>query len=80
VRRAAVSLRDAVAAEAAVAHEPAAPATKPAAPLAPPPAARPRRLDGLAARLRGGTAATRPAEPTDAASPRGLLRAWAQGP
>ena len=37
---------------------------------------RPRRLDALASRLRVGTA-TPPATDTD---PRGLLRAWAQGP
>ncbi|HEX6015692.1 MAG TPA: hypothetical protein VFY87_28590 [Geminicoccaceae bacterium] len=78
VRRAAARLRDAVAAEAALAHEPAAPAAKPAAAPAPLPATRPRRLDGLAARRRGGTAAARPAEPADT-SPRGLLRASAQG-
>jgi hypothetical protein len=80
VRRAAVRLRDAVAAEAALAHEPA-PQTMDLAAGAPPAPALSRRPDsGLAARLRGATSAARPAEPADAASPRGLLRAWAQGP
>jgi hypothetical protein len=77
VRGAAVFLRDAVAIDAALAHEPA---PQPAAAPAPPSPALPRRPDsGLAARLRGGTAAARPPEP-DAASHRGLLHAWAQGP
>ena len=38
--------------------------------------ARPRRPDALPARLRGGTAAP----PSTESDPRGLLRAWAQGP
>jgi hypothetical protein len=80
VRRVAVRLRDAVAAEAALAHEPAPPAPQPAAAPAPSPDL-PRRPDsGLAARLRGGTASVRFPDAAEAASPRGLLRAWAQGP
>jgi hypothetical protein len=80
VRRAATRLRDAVAAEAALAHELAPQATDPAAGTPPAPAL-PRRPDSsLAARLRGGTATALSAEPVAAASPRGLLRAWAQGP
>jgi hypothetical protein len=72
-RRAAAAMRAGVTAEAVLAHEPApAAVAEPAAP------ARPRRPDRLAARLRAGTAgrATAPADTV----PRGLLRAWAQGP
>jgi hypothetical protein len=61
------------AAEAEVASPPAAPEV-----LAAPAACQPRRLDGVAARLRSG-AATWVADPQPAPL-KGLLRAWAQGP
>ena len=61
-------------------HAPDRQATAPATSRPPqasrPAPARPRRPDALAARLRGGSA-IRPVPDTD---PRGLLRAWAQGP
>ena len=53
-------------------------ATPPAATSEPLVLPRARRPDALAARLRGGTAAR--AAPTTDTDPRGLLRAWAQGP
>ena len=80
MRRAAAAMRATIAAETALALAPGRPATAPAPPSAtasePTAPARPRRPDALAARLRGGSA-TPPATATD---PRGLLRAWAQGP
>ena len=76
LRRATASLRATVARETALAQTPAAPAPT----LASTPTAAPRRprLDALADRLRAGTAAC-PTTAT-ATNPRGLLRAWAQGP
>ena len=82
IGRATAGLRAALTVEAALAHAPerpaTAPASSPAATSEPPILARPRRPDALAARLRGGTAAR--AAPTTDNDPRGLLRAWAQGP
>jgi hypothetical protein len=83
--RAGAALGDAVveehalrhAAENAVATPPAAPEVSADLPAAPA-VRRPRRLDGVAARLRSG-AATWVAEPQPAPV-KGLLRAWAQGP
>jgi hypothetical protein len=80
MRRATAAMRASVAAETTLALATGRPATTPATP---PPAtseatapARPRRPDALAARLCGGIALP-PVADTD---PRGLLRAWAQGP
>ena len=82
MRRAAAAMRATIAAETALALAPGRPATAPATPPAttsePTAPARPRRPDALAARLRGGTA-TPPVTAADT-DPRGLLRAWAQGP
>jgi hypothetical protein len=80
VGRAGAALRDAVIHEHAVRHTAEAAAGAPAATPSPTPTAtpRPRRLDGLAARLRSGTASC-VAEP-QAAPVKSLLRAWAQGP
>ena len=82
MRRAAAAMRASVAAETALALAPGRPATAPATPPTaasePTAPARPRRPDALAARLRGGTAT--PPATAAATDPRGLLRAWAQGP
>ena len=82
MRRAAAAMRATIAAETALALAPGRPATAPATPPAatsePTAPARPRRPDALAARLRGGSA-TPPVTAADT-DPRGLLRAWAQGP
>ena len=82
VRGAAAAMRATIAAETALALAPGRPATAPATPptntIEPTAPARPRRPDALAARLRGGTA-TPPVSAADN-DPRGLLRAWAQGP
>jgi hypothetical protein len=82
VARAGARLRDAVVEEHAVRHAAEEAAAEPANAAAPSPTStavpRPRRLDGLSARLRSGTA-TVVAEPP-AATVKGLLRAWAQGP
>jgi hypothetical protein len=77
--RAASGLRAILGLEAALAHLSEPKAAKPVeAPAATRPAARPRRPHPLTARLRAGTAVC----PEAAADhdPRGLLRAWAQGP
>ena len=82
MRRAAAAMRATIAAETALALAPGRPATAPATPPTatsePTAPARPRRPDALAARLRGGIA-TPPVTAADT-DPRGLLRAWAQGP
>ena len=82
MRRAAAAMRAAIAAETALTLAPGRPATAPATPPTvtsePTAPARPRRPDALAARLRGGTAT--PPSTATAPDPRGLLRAWAQGP
>ena len=82
MRRAAAAMRATIATETALALAPGRPSTAPATPPTatnePPAPARPRRPDALAARLRGGSA-TPPAAAADT-DPRGLLRAWAQGP
>ena len=82
MRRAAAAMRATIAAETALALAPGRPSTAPATPPTtasePTAPARPRRSDALAARLRGGIA-TSPVGATDT-DPRGLLRAWAQGP
>jgi hypothetical protein len=80
IGRAGAALRDAVVHEHAVRHAAEAAADAPAAAPPPAPAAapRPRRLDGLAARLRSGVAAV-VTEP-QAAPVKSLLRARAQGP
>jgi hypothetical protein len=83
IGRATAGLRAAVVAETALAHASDRQAPKPVAPAtaaseAPTLLVRPRRPEALVTRLRGGTAA-RPVSAADL-DPRGLLRAWAQGP
>ena len=77
--RAASGLRAILGLEAALAHLPEPQAAEPAEPpAAAQPTARPRRPQPLTARLRAGTAVRSEAAADN--DPRGLLRAWAQGP
>jgi hypothetical protein len=76
--RAASGLRAILGLEAALAHLPEPQVAEPVeTPAATQPAAKSRRPHPLPARLRAGTAVRPEAAPDD---PRGLLRAWAQGP
>ena len=77
--RAASGLRAILGLEAALAHCPSRRSSRAGRqPAGTQPAAKPRRPHPLTARLRAGTAVSLPA--TADSDPRGLLRAWAQGP